>query len=134
MSDEKGNEAGDRLNAACEEVVFKAGGAKVVGAELWPDKPVNAAQKLLLSCLNEHRRERLTPEQLLALARIGRRIGCHALMDQFAAEAGYKALPVEPRDEIASLLEEANKLIRAQQAVAARLEKLIEQAPRLRVA
>jgi len=43
------------FNDALIECVKAAGGSKVVGAALFPEKPLDTAQRLLLACLNEDR-------------------------------------------------------------------------------
>ena len=119
---------------AASDVVRALGGPKVVGGKLWPEKGVDASATLLRDCLNPHRRERLDPEQLLLLAKLGRDAGCHSLMHYFADATGYeRPRPVEPQDELAQLVDQATRLTQAQQAVAAKLERLLGAAgPQLR--
>ncbi len=95
----------ESLNDALVDCVKAAGGSKVVGPALWPEKPVEAAQRHLLNCLNDTRQERLTPEQVLLVARLAREKGCHAYAEFVAAELHYAApQPVEPTDELADLI------------------------------
>jgi hypothetical protein len=86
------------------ECVKAAGGGKVVGAKLWPEKPVEHAQRTLLDCLNEDRPHRLTPEQVLLVASMARDAGCHAFMGYCAGRLHYTMpVPREPKDEMAEL-------------------------------
>lgn len=89
---------------AIRAVVQATGGMKAVGRLLWPEKSADAASKLLVDCLNDTRPERLNPEQVMFLARLGRERGCHAVMLYLARECGYSdPTPIEPEDEKAAL-------------------------------
>lgn len=88
------------------------GGSKKIGAYLWPDKPIEKASELWANCLNRTRPEKLDPEQVIAVLKIGRQIGCHAGMAYIANQCGYKYETVEPEDERARLQRE---FIRAQE-------------------
>lgn len=79
------------------------GGSKKIGAYLWPDKPIEKASELWANCLNRTRPEKLDPEQVIAVLKIGRQIGCHAGMHYIAETCNYKYDAVEPEDERARL-------------------------------
>ena len=114
----------DRIEDAIDEVCRAAGGRKKVACELWPDKPQRDAHNLLDACLNQERRERLTPSQLLFIARKGREAGCHALMNFFDHECGYESRPVDreaQRDRVVEVISESTKMLAA---VLATLERL----------
>lgn len=97
----------ESLNDALRDAVRACGGAKVVAAKLWPEKTPDAASRLLADCLNEHRAERLSPDQLMLVARMARDRGCHVVMQYLCSELSYAApIPVEPETELASLLRE----------------------------
>lgn len=77
--------------------VKAAGGSKVVGAKVFADKEPDRAQRHLLNCLDEGRAERLTPDQVVLIARLAREVGCHAYMEYLAETLGYADVqPVEP--------------------------------------
>lgn len=102
------------INDALREVVQQLGGAKAVGAVLWPEKSVEQAQVLLLACLNSERKERLSPEQLVLLLRKGREAGCHAAINFICESCGYSApLPVNPVDAQAQRVDEFNRNVSA---------------------
>lgn len=63
----------ESITDALREVVQSAGGAKKVGALMFPDMPTEHAASRVRDCLNADRRERFTPDQVLMLIRIGRR-------------------------------------------------------------
>lgn len=118
------------INGALIACVKACGGSKQVGCRLWPEKTVDAAQRHLLACLNEAKAERLCPEQLVLLMRMGREQGCHEVMRFIAAALGYaEPLPIEPKDEAAELqrrfIEASAQLAR----MAERIERLHEFAP-----
>lgn len=90
---------------ALKHVVQAAGGAKAVGAHVFPHKEQpDAAGRLLMDCLNEGRPEKLDPEHLLALLRIGHDAGCHQAIHYICTHSGYTTPePIEPEDERAAL-------------------------------
>lgn len=114
----------DSIHEALRDVVMACGGYKAVGRRLWPEKSVEAAGRLLADCLNDARSERLAPEQVLLLLRMGREAGCHAAMAYLAGEAGYQAIPVEPEDEKAKLQREFIDAV-------GRMERLLAKADRI---
>ena len=114
----------DSVNDALKDVIKACGGFKGVGQKLWPEKTVEAATRLLANCVNDDRAERLTPDQVLFILRMGREIGCHAAMAYIAGEAGYQAIPVEPEDEKAKLQREFIESVKQQSRNIDRLERL----------
>lgn len=110
---------------ALRDVVRAMGGAKTVGARMRPELPADHAGRWLSDALNDNRREHLSPQQLLWLLREGRQAGAHGAMAYLCAEAGYAdPLPVAPADEAAALQRAYIDSVRAQQAIADRLERL----------
>ena len=111
------------LNQCLIECVKACGGSKVVGHKVWPEKTVDAAQRHLLNCLNEGKAERLSPDQVLLIAKLAREKGCHAYMQHMAAALSYaEPSPVEPEDERAVLqrefIEATDKLHRMAERIA----------------
>lgn len=118
----------ESLADAIREAVRACGGSKVVGTQLWPEKAPEAAGRLLQDCLNDHRPEKLSPEQVMLLARRARERGCHAVMTYLCRETGYAdPQPVEPESE---LVRSNRELTEALSRVAA----LVERNDRLRAA
>lgn len=94
----------DSFEDAAKEVINALGGPKEVGKRLWPAKTTDAARTRLLDCLNPDRLDKLDPREILAIARWGREVGCHSIIDYLTAEAGYtKPSPLAPEDEAAEL-------------------------------
>jgi hypothetical protein len=118
--------------------VKAAGGSKQVGFKVFPEKTVDQAQRHLLNCLSDGRPERLTPDQVVLIARLAREVGCHAYAEHVAETLGYAdPQPVEPKDELADLLRQFNASTQQHAEVAARLERLLQQqatSPKLRAA
>lgn len=113
----------DDLEDALREVVRHAGGPKCVGAKLWPEVDPDKAARRLMDCLNDTRREILSPAQAMLLLRIGRQVGCHAAMNYLARECGYAdPSPIEPEDEVARLQREFVEATKALGALADRIE------------
>lgn len=108
---------------ALREVIASCGGAKQVAGKLWPEKTPDAAHRLLLDCLNDTRAERLDPDRLRMLLRMGREVGCHAGINWLARDVGYEdPRPVEPADEVAGLMRDFITAQKALQGIAERIE------------
>jgi hypothetical protein len=115
----------ERIEEAIDTTIHALGGRKKVAGELWPDKPVRDAHNLLDACLNPERRERLTPSQVMFLARRGREVGCHVVMQFLARECGYaEPVPLDPRDERAVLQQQFIASVAAQKQLLARWERI----------
>ena len=115
---------------ALAEVIRAAGGTKKVGAMLWPEKSADAAGALLKDCLNPDRREKLDPEQVAFVRRLGRQIGCHALVNFEAQDAGYEAPKPVNSEEQARILVDiiAAQQVNLQASIQA-FQRLVEQNP-----
>lgn len=75
------------------------GGYKAVGAALRGDKEPDAAATWLRNCLNPNKDERLNPEQVIQLVRIGREKGVHYYANYVAQTLGYTApVPLTQED------------------------------------
>lgn len=113
----------ESLNDSLREVIGVCGGLKQVAARLWPEKSPDAAHRILLDCLNETRPERLDPDRLRMVLRLGRDAGCHAAIDWLLRDLGYadsKAL--DPQDEQAELMRDYIAATKALQSIASRIE------------
>lgn len=112
------------LNDAIRATVQALGGIKRVGVDLWPTLGPDGAASRLHDCMNVERREKLSPEELLALAKMAKAAGCHILMAFLCGEAGYSApIPVDPEDERAELQREFTSSVKALEALAKRIER-----------
>jgi len=114
----------DSLNEALVACVKAAGGSATVGPKLWPEKPREAAQRLLLDCLNDDRPAKLAPEQVLLVLRLAREKGHHEGVDFILADLGYSPTkPIEPKDEAADLMRQYIESVAEQKRTADRMEK-----------
>ena len=105
--------------------VADAIGPKKLASELWPEKPISDAHRLLLHCLDPERNEKLSAGQIALIIQRGREHSCHTAMTYLAQSAGYaEPQPVEPEDERAKLQRE---FIEAQR----QMEHLVKQMGRL---
>jgi hypothetical protein len=119
----------ESLNDALIDCVKAAGGSKQVGPLLWPEKAPDAAQRMLLDCLNEDRPAKLSPEQVLLVLRLARAKGHHEGIAFILGDLGYAPpVPVDPRDEAAELqrqfmdvMGKAETLVQRMERAAARL-------------
>lgn len=115
----------DSIYEALRDLVRAGGGAKLVGALLWPGKSVQEAQTRLLNCLDHNRPEKLSPEDLLVLLKIGRKAGCHVAMRFLLQECGYaEPVPAEPADEMAELQRRFVGAVDEQRKMLERMERL----------
>lgn len=121
----------DRLNTALIDCVRACGGSKAVGPSLWPEKTAEAAQRMLLDCLNEDRPQNLSPSQVLLLVRMARERGCHAYLQFLSDELSYAPpVPVAPQDQADELRRRVLEMGRELQAVLARLDQVERPGPR----
>jgi hypothetical protein len=116
------------INECLIACVKAAGGSKKVGHLLWPEKLVDAAQRHLLACLNDSKPERLTPDQVVYVARLARDVGCHAYAEYIAETLSYALpVPIEPHDELGDLLRQYLQQKEEQKSKDERLQRLIAQ-------
>lgn len=110
---------------AARECVQALGGTKAVGARMRPDIPPDQAGRWLSDCLNDARREHLSPDQVAWLAREGRAVNCHAILLFMCAQAGYAPpVPVEPDDERDALMREYVASAKMLRGISERIERL----------
>lgn len=115
----------DSIYDALRGIVERAGGLKAVGLRLRPTKSADEAGRWLADCLNTSRPEKLDPEDVLHLLRIGREANYHGAKYWIDTECGYAPTPpVEPADEQAQLMREYIEAVKHQQQIANRLERL----------
>ncbi len=115
----------ESLADALRECVAVCGGLKAVGSKLWPEKEPDMAGRQLADCLNDAKREKLSPEQVLLILRLAREKGCHAGMRYIADALSYaEPQPIEPRDE-------ADELRRQVLAMGSQLQRALERLDRI---
>jgi len=115
----------ETFNDALIECVKAAGGSKVVGALLWPEKTINDAQRLLLACLNTERNEKLSPEQSLLILKLAKESCSHLGIEFICKSLSYSIpTPIEPEDEKATLQREFIAAQKQMMALASRMEGL----------
>lgn len=121
----------ESLNDALIACVKAAGGSANVGPKLWPEKTRDAAQRLLLDCLNDDRPAKLCPEQVMLILRLARAKGCHIGVGFILDELGSApTTPVEPKDEMAELQRlfiEASERMSESTAAAAKIAERMQQ-------
>lgn len=94
--------------------VAALGGAKKVGAALFPDKTVDNARDYLLACLNAGRAEKLGYSQIMYIFRASKQAGYHAGFEYWAREIEYEARPIsntEEIDRLTSVIESSSKVL-----------------------
>lgn len=100
----------DALRAAVQSL----GGAKMVGAMLWPDKTPDAAGRLVQDCLNPSRNEKFDVTQVMFVFKKAKDAGCHSPFAWFSSEVGYDSRPItkaEEADRLTSVVDQASKTL-----------------------
>jgi hypothetical protein len=114
----------DSIYDAAGSVVIAAGGKKKVSKLLWPHLKDSTAETRLSHCLSDEFPEKLGPEEMAFLRRLGREIGCHAIAEYEASEAGYAPpQPVNPVDEAEALRRDIRDLLLAANRKMERLDR-----------
>ena len=117
----------ESVHEALRATVAALGGLKVVGVQLWPEKPADEAARYLADCLNPERPHGLHPEKLLLLLRIARARGVHGGFTWIAREVGYAdPTPIEPEDELAELQRQFIRTVESLDGVKKRMERLLD--------
>lgn len=106
----------DAIGSAVQAI----GGAKRASALLWPAMKPETAYTRLRHCLGEEFPEKLSPDEVLLLARHARTAGDHSVMQYLALELGYEVRPYDP-DEAKARAKKARKA-----ALLAELSRLME--------
>lgn len=112
---------------ALRHAVQLLGGAKQVGARLWPDQSPDAAGRKMLDCLNTGRAERMSLGQSMKVLQWARDAGHHGLMVWICGEVGYDARPVtraEEVDRVTSVVESSSKMLATALATLERLQRV----------
>ena len=113
----------DALRAAVQAL----GGAKKVGAMLWPDKTIDNAGRQLLDCLNASRAEKLELSQIMRVLAWAKEAGFHAPFAWVAGEIGYEARPITKAEEVDRLtlvVEQSSKTLAAAVAALERMQRV----------
>lgn len=108
---------------ACIEAL---GGAKKVGAQLFPDKTMENARDYLLARVNPDRQEKLSMTQIIFIFRAAKSAGFHAGFDWWAREVEYEIRPItkaEEVDRLTSVVEQASKQLSGAIAALERLQR-----------
>lgn len=105
--------------------VDRIGGAKTVGCRMKPelsDRP-DVAARWVLDRLNEDRRERLTPQQIILLLRWACAAGWHEGMAHWNRLCGYgPGAPLAPEAEVAELHRQLTATIDRQRRLFAQMQ------------
>jgi hypothetical protein len=112
----------DALKAAVQAL----GGAKTVGQQLWPDKTVDTAARLLLDCLNPSRAEKLELSQIMRILTLAHQEGYHTAAFWFTNQIGYDSRPITPAEEVdrlTAVVETASKTLAGAVAALERIQR-----------
>jgi hypothetical protein len=95
----------DTVYDAIGSDILAAGGYKVVAGKLWSSMKPASAYARLKSCIDEHKDEKLDPEETLAVARMAKEVcGTSNYLLYIGQELSCEYKDVEPEDELTGLL------------------------------
>lgn len=94
----------ESLADAVAEVAKVLGGKKKLALMVWPAKG-DSSHSHLLDCLNPDRPHKLSPDELVRIARLGREQGCDAVVRFFCQESGYEVPKAKNVDELRTELQ-----------------------------
>lgn len=80
----------DDIYDALRDTVRALGGCSAAGKRMRPEMQADKAERWLADAINPGRAQKLSPEQVLLLAKWGRQAGCHTLIEFICADAGYE--------------------------------------------
>ena len=113
------------LSEVLKQAVIRLGGSKHVGGLLWPEKEITHAARLLCNCLDDHRAEKLSPDQALLILKKANEAGYHDAMHAICDMVGYsRPIPIEPADERAQLQKDFIAAKEVMASLVERMEKL----------
>ena len=110
-------------------VVMRLGGPKKVGQLLRPELTLEQGSIWINNCLNRDRPEKLDIDQIDLLIGLGRKKGCHAVMQCFGIRHFYSINPIEPEDERARLQRQVLEIGGELKDLLTRLDHVNQQAP-----
>jgi len=117
----------ENAEQALTAAVQHLGGAKQVGAMLWPDKTPDGARTRLLDCLNPSRAERLDMSEAMFILRKSKEKGFHAPFHWIAASVGYeapRALSVADEvDRLTTVVDNASRTLAAALPMLERMQR-----------
>ena len=115
----------DTANDAVRDTVRSLGGSKKIGPQLWPTKKPDRAEKDLDDCLNPNNDRKLSFEEILMIARLGRDKGIHLIAGFVCFDVGYAPpVPIDHEDERAELQRRYIQSVEEQKRITARMERL----------
>lgn len=115
--------AEEALSAAVQHL----GGAKQVGAALWPDKSPDAARTRLLDCLNPARAERLDLSEAMFILKKAKEKGFHAPFAWIAGTVGYETprplTAAGEEDRLTTVIDNATRTLAAALPMLERMQR-----------
>lgn len=109
---------------ALGSAVLAIGGPKKAAHAIWPADPLVRSETRLRACLNAERAEKLSPDEVIRLAKLARAAGDHSVMQFLAGELGYEITPIEPEEQAAALQRQFIAAVEEQRRIADRLTRL----------
>ena len=114
----------ETANDALGACIQAAGGFKRVAGLLWPSLKPDSAYARLKACLDDGKAEKLTADEIFAIAKMAREKGCHAFAQFAGSELDYEFKPITPEDQAAELQREFIAATNTLRAIGDRLTRL----------
>lgn len=96
----------DDIDAALRATVEMLGGAKRVGAMLWPAKDAVGAQQMMLNVMDPSKPHKLSLSEFMLIAKKARAQGIHILGKFIGDELDYEFRVITPEEKQASVVEQ----------------------------
>lgn len=112
----------EALSAAVQHL----GGAKKVGAMLWPDKTADTARSRLLDCLNTAQPAKLDLSEAMFIFKKAKEAGCHSPFIWFCGDIGYESRPTskaEETDRLTAVIDNATRTLAAALPMLERMQR-----------
>lgn len=103
----------DTVYDAIGSDILDAGGYKVVAGKLWPSMKQASAYARLKSCIDEHKDEKLDPEEVHLIAKMAKVVtGSSNYLIYTGQECNCRYENVEPENELEQIERENNELLK----------------------
>jgi hypothetical protein len=117
----------DTVYDAIGSDILAAGGYKTVAGKLWPNMKQASAYARLKSCIDEHKDEKLDPEEVHSIAKLAKAAtGASSYLQYTGQELECEFTHIEPEDELTQMLRTYLDRDEQQARLKPRIDKLIE--------
>lgn len=121
----------DTIYDALGADIAAAGGFKAVAGKIWPVESAGIAAQKLRNAINPDQPHKLCPDEVLQIKRLAYEQGSTATVDYEAAQLGFQAHWIDPKDEATELRKDVRSLLADVTRKLDRIERADERALKL---